>query len=161
MTDPPHLGAEPAVMAGKLVRAGWERWPQGEHSAVRAAFFAAWVWTLGRDTDEQDAVRWLLGLAVLGDVTDALEAWLQSPSHHAVGHLASLVYDQRERLANAETVEGSFWENTVPGAREQVTAWLLGADVRRWLRTAAPPGGPFSRWLFDEACAVLPPDDPA
>lgn len=111
--------------------------------------------SLRQDAAGWDAERWLCGLAWLGDVTDALEAWPQSPSPHAVEHLAKFAYNHLDRLAVGDVMDGPFWEGTVPGVREGVTAWVLGADVRRWLCTASAPVEADVRWRFDAACALL------
>lgn len=162
LDNPPHVGAEPSVIAGKLDLAGWRAWPAEERLAVRTVFLAAWAWALNRDQAEWDAVRWLVGLAVMGGVADALDAWRRSPSPHAAGHLASLVCYERKRLRGGGIVGNrAFWSGAAPGVREEVTAWMRGADVRRWLNdaaTAARPGGPSSSetaWLLSEASSIL------
>ena len=162
LDNPPHVGAEPNVIAGKLHLAGWSDWPAEERLAVRTVFLAAWAWTLNRDQAEWDAVRWLVGLAAMGGVADALDAWRRSPSPHAAGHLASLVCYERKRLRGGSAIGNrAFWSGAAPGVREEVTAWMRSEDVRRWLdaaATAAEPGGPSmseTAWLLSEARSIL------
>ena len=44
----PRIGAEPAVIVGKLRIGLWDGWPEEERLAIRAAFLAAWEWVLGQ-----------------------------------------------------------------------------------------------------------------
>ena len=158
LDDPPDTGAEPAVIAGKMDlprRNG--RWTAEERAAVRAAFLAAWGWALAQDPARIDAERWLVGLARMGGVADALDIWRNSPSPHAVGHLAQIVCENKRFLGDGRGFESGFWDGVAPEVRKVVTDWMRSADVRQWLGAARVPADPGVQWWIEDARDVLSP----
>ena len=144
LAGPRWLGADPAVIAGKMdLPRRNDRWTAEERAAVRTAFLAAWK-------------RWLVGLAMMGGVADALDVWRHSPSPHAVEHLARVVSMHRSFLEDGRGIKGGFWDGTALETRKEVTAWVRSAGVRRWLACAGVPADSEVQWWIENARGALP-----
>ena len=155
LDNPGRLGAEPVIIAGRLDYAGWGNQPAEEFAAVRAAFLAAWIAGLALDRMDYEPNDWLLGLAALGNIAGALDAWIGSPSPHAIEHLAAFVSSQQDALSRQDIIDGPYWDDVAPAVRQEITAWLRQPDAWQWLAAASPSGGPCSIGSFADARRVL------
>jgi hypothetical protein len=102
VSDPVWPGAEPPIIALRIKRADWHRWPESQQLAVKAVFLAAFDWAVGSDPETLiSAPDWLCGIATLDfPVTELLVAWRRSRTPESALQLASLVgiFDSSETI---------------------------------------------------------------
>lgn len=129
----------------KLGWAGWPTWPADQATAVHRFLLAEWTRLLGATPrPAHSAHGWLRQVAcATGDLTPFLAAWNESISpiakaprrRAAILHLTALLVDSELRPDFPGTVATVLGDD--PGAAEQLTGWLTGADTERELRRAA------------------------
>ena len=162
LDNAPYHGLDPWMIAGKVRYAdergfrGWPGWPDAQRSALRAVFMAAWRLALQSDPADEDAPRWLVGLAGLGPVADALQAWRDTASPHAARHLANLVSHHQEQLAARKQIGERGDKGVVASAQEEITAWLLQRETWQRLMEASTVDE-YMQWQIEAARVVLWP----
>lgn len=156
--DHPHwLGAEPAIMANKLVMAGWSDWPAERRRAVLGFFRTAFCFSRARHSDERDdASYWLAALVTLGEpVAPLFEAWRAEPSPNAALQIALVLQWEGKQIYRHGEVRGAFWEDIDIDARRMFARLLLSDETRALLERAMPRVAEEDRWLLDAALAEL------
>ncbi|MDG2533612.1 hypothetical protein P6144_08145 [Sphingomonas sp. HITSZ_GF] len=156
--DHPHWpGAEPVIMANKLVMAGWRDWPAERRRAVIGFLYTAFVFTRTHHSDERnDASFWLAALVILGEpIAPLFESWRAEPSPYAALQIALVLQWEGKQLYRHGEVRGAFWEDVDIDARRMLAELLLSDETRALLETAMPRVAEEDRWLLDAALAEL------
>jgi hypothetical protein len=135
VSDPVWIGSEPPVIASRLERADWRRWPQSQQQAVTTVFYAAFDFAIRSDHEiaMSSASDWLCGIARLDfPVTGLLAKWRHSKTPEAALQLAWLVgvFDDTETIP-------PFWEEVSHVIRDEVRAWALHPQSREQLAESA------------------------
>ena len=151
--DQSRHGLDPPIIAGKLTYGGWQTWPLGEQTAVRALFAGAWRYGLEQHPDDLDPEGWLCGIAIIeGDLDAALGAWLSSASPNAVLQLAEFFRSNAEQFIG-DRADRNSWGEAGDAAIECMRHWLLGEPVLDRLLSARVR--PEDQWRLDHALLVL------
>lgn len=152
VSDPVWPGAKPAIIASRIERADWCRWPEKQQHAVKTAFHAAFDWAVRSDPETlASAPDWLCGLARLNlPVTELLARWRQSKTPESALQLASLV----NIFDSAETVP-PFWEDVSPLILDEVRAWARHPQSREQLAEFAGAVPEEDRWDIELALQRL------
>ena len=155
--DGTWLGAEPAVIAGKLKMGRWEDWGVEQREAVLAVFEAGFCASLDAEPGEGLAVAdWLCGLAALGRPLEPwLTLWAGSISSNGALQLAYFMRSEEWPLDPTKGVSVGFWEGVSPTGRRQVAEWLMGAPVRQMLERALIQVEPADRWEIEQGLLDL------
>jgi hypothetical protein len=156
-TDPDWTGAEPPVIADRILRAGWPDWPADERKPVADLFSAAFAETLAREAGGAFGPEdWLCGMATVAlDLAAPLAGWRANRSGEAALDLADFVFTQANSLRQSRQTTQGHWEAVAPAAQAQVGAWLSAQETAIQLRSALalpPPGG---GWEIAQALAIL------
>lgn len=150
----PHMGFEPAVIAGKLDYGTWRTWPEAEQIAIANFFHVAWEHTL---EDEYDTPDWFLGIARAGlNIDQALNSWQHNKSPNALLKCAHTIGFDIGRVDGEIVIEGGFWDDVSIYVRRKITAWLLSPELRARLVEALSNRDPGSEdpWIFKQGIAT-------
>lgn len=149
LDDPPHLGAEPWVIADKVTyRPYANRWSEEELAAVRAVFLAAFARILMQhpEINERKVLSWFEGLCALGFPSEALQTWRRFPSRHAIPHFASFIvhlYDYNEKNERYS----AFWKD--------VSEFLREEDFQTWFYSFPIPEDSWILHTLERAYDIL------
>ena len=159
VANPVWLGTEPAVMASKLNMGGWRNWPANQRSAIVHVFNAAFDAMIERHPDDwpSDAVDWLLGIAILGElIAPVIERWRTSTSANAALNMAAFVNSQSKNINKHGEIRGSFWKETSQRVRREVAELLFEERTLVFLRSTADEVSEEDRFIhLDPAVAQL------
>lgn len=153
ISDPAWIGSEPPVIASRLERADWRRWPESQRQAITAVFHAAFDSAIRSDPAiaASSASDWLCGIARLDfSVTELLARWRQTKTPESALQLAWLVgiFD------NTETIP-PFWEEVSSVIRDEVRAWTLHSQSREQLAESVGEVPEEDRWDIERALQTL------
>lgn len=153
ITDPVWLGAEPPIMASKLISAGWKGWLREQHEAVLQFFHAAFEAVIEMHPEEAlSADVWLCGLVHLGEPPAPLmERWCSSVSPNAALQMADFIKSEAKDLVRHGAVGGPFWEEADEKAKMEIGQWLKSERVARFLNSAAGQVSEEDRFFYIDA----------
>lgn len=152
--DASAFGAEPQVIAHKLVYGEWTSWAPAERGAITdlfgAAMDAAIEWPLFHRHDAED---WLCGLARLGIAPDPwLARWRDAALPRGGAQLANLVTG----VIDVEgEMFGAYWEEVAPEIRTAIADWLFDRATHDQLLATRPLMAAEEQWHVDLALAAL------
>lgn len=152
--DCAHQGTIPEALAGKIIYAGFDRWPASEQRAVRALFRAAFEQAVTERPESADAEQWLCADLRLGaDISEALQIWAAAPQPNATLQLAQSI--QAANLRGLENDIPPFWEELPALHRPIFEAWLRRPASRANLEAAICGAGD-DEWLIQDALKATP-----
>jgi hypothetical protein len=153
VTDPVWLGAEPPIIASKLISAGWKSWPREQHQAVLQFFHAAFEAAIEMHPEEAlSADIWLCGLVHLGEPPAPLmERWCSSVAQNAALQMANFIKSEAKDLVRPGAVGGPFWEGADENAKIEIGEWLKSLRVKGFLNNAAGQVSEEDRFFYIDA----------
>jgi len=155
-TDADWSGAEPPIIADRILRAGWAHWPPVEREPVADLLTAAFAEALERGfRGGTRADDWLCGMAMLGlQLAEPLACWRADSSGEAALVLANFIWLQHDNLRDGGAAQG-FWKDVPAAAQKQVGAWLIDPETVAQLRAATRLPSPEDGWEIQQALSVL------
>lgn len=153
ISDPIWLGTMPPVMASRIDKGGWRRWPEHHQEAVLHFFHSAFRAALETHPEElQSASQWLCALMMLGEsVAPGFQEWHSSVATDASLQLAAFVLEEKKQLLRGGDLRGSFWADVDVSLRREIAAHLISEETKRYLRSAIPHVSDEDRSYFLEA----------
>lgn len=113
------------VLFGKLSYGEWLKWPELEQQTVRHFMDAYWDSRLSTEPTYHGIEELLCGVGLTGmPLSPLLHRWREPFSHHGLGHLAGLIWDNHSRLLTEKSLGNGFWSDC-PSAMEEVVHWLF------------------------------------
>lgn len=151
------IGADPPVIVGRLKMSQWESWAAAQRDAVLNLFETASHSSLAGGGDGwMDIENWLCGLAHLDRPLEPfLLAWAEADSVEAALQLSRFVRGDAKRLARGDIIASGFWDGVDISVRQQVSAWLLSAQVRHRLEVALETVAEEDRWEIEQGLLDL------
>jgi len=146
------VGADPPVIASRLMMSQWETWPAVQRHAVLNLFETAFLCSLeGEGSAWMDTENWLCGLARLDQPLESfLHAWEAATAAVAGLQLSRFVSGSAKRLGRGGSIGGGFWDEVHVSVRQRVGAWLLSEPVRRRLEVTLGSVGDEDRWEIEQ-----------
>jgi len=159
LSDQDGLGLDPEVIAGKLLYAGWNDWPDMERRVIAKLLDLAWMRARRQHPDEEDASCWLCAIAMLDlDVAENLDGWLRDMTPDAAVQLAWFLHMEAEHIVKGD----SYWEDVAVAKRKLVSDWLCSDALQMALLAVIGEVADDDQWrldMIDEHIAILKQTD--